>query len=51
MTDIFYSRYAVEINKSIFPKYNKNKFIDGHMSYVLDGNNKYNMILVRDLNV
>ena len=34
----------------IFPKYNKTKFIDGNMAYILGGDNKYNIVLGRDYN-
>ena len=38
--NIFYLSYAVEMKKLTFLEYNKNKFIDGQMDYVLDGDNK-----------
>ena len=48
--DTFDSHYSVEIKELIFPEYNKNKFIVGQMVYVLGGDNKHSIILVRDLN-
>ena len=38
--NIFYLSYAVKMKKLTFLEYNKNKFIDGQMDYVLDGDNK-----------
>ena len=51
MVDKFDSQYTMEREELIFSEYNKNKFIEGQMSYVLDGNNKYNIILGGDFNV
>ena len=42
--DAFDSFYFFLINELIFPEYNKNKFIDGQIAYVLDGYNKYMII-------
>ena len=35
----------------LFTRYNLNKFIDEHMSSVLDDDRKYNIIWVRDFNI
>ena len=49
--DTFDSHYSVKMSELIFPEYNKNKFIDGHMYCVLDGDKKYNIILGINFNV
>ena len=36
--------HPVVLEKLILPKYNKSKFIDEKMDYVLDGGSKYNII-------
>ena len=36
--------YAVEIKELIFTEYNNNKFIDVQIYYVLNGDNKYNIL-------
>ena len=40
----FDSRSALETKELIFLEYNKNKFIDGQIVYVLGDNQKYNII-------
>ena len=42
--DTFDSHYSVKMSELIFPEYNKNKFIDGNMAYVIDDRRKYNII-------
>ena len=49
--DAFDSKYAVETRELLFTEYNKNIFIDGNMAYVLDVDEKYNIILGRDFNI
>ena len=39
-----------EMKESLFPKYNRNKFIDEHIACVIDGDIKLNIILGRYLN-
>ena len=42
--DAFDTHYDVEMKWLMFPEYNKNKFIDEYMVYVLDEDYKYNII-------
>ena len=42
--DTLDSHYAVEIKELIFTEYNNNKFIDVQIYYVLNGDNKYNIL-------
>ena len=42
--DAFDPHYDVEIKESIFPEYNKNKFIDGKIVYFFDDGHKCNII-------
>ena len=44
MMDAFDTHYDVEMKWLMFPEYNKNKFIDEYMVYVLDEDYKYNII-------
>ena len=49
--DAFDTHYDVEMKWLMFPEYNKNKFIDEYMVYVLDEDYKYNIIWIRYFNI
>ena len=44
MMDTFDTNYGVKIKELIFPEYNDNEFINGHMVYVLNEYYNYNFI-------
>ena len=47
----FDSQYSAKMKELIFPKYNKNKYIYGHIYYVIDDNNPWSIIWGRDFNM